>query len=67
MDCQMPELDGFETTEKIRALSPEIPIIALTANTSKQDQKRALDSGMNDFLSKPIRPEEIQEIIYHWC
>lgn len=61
MDCQMPEMDGFEATQKIRE-NPKleirnIPIIALTANAMGDDKKRCLDFGMNAFVSKPIEPE----------
>lgn len=57
MDCQMPEMDGLEATQKIRLLEnsyKSIPIIALTANAMEEDKKRCLDAGMNGFLSKPI-------------
>lgn len=57
MDCQMPEMDGLEATQKIRNQPGEyqhIPIIALTANALEEDQKRCLDAGMNSFLSKPL-------------
>lgn len=63
MDCQMPEMDGFQATRAIRDLHIEIPIIALTANTSNEDKQTAFDSGMNDFLSKPFKIDEIQNII----
>ncbi|MFT6732226.1 MAG: CheY-like chemotaxis protein [Polaribacter sp.] len=67
MECQMPEIDSFEATTKIRVLSPRLPIIALTANTSKSVRAHAFVSGMNDFISKPFRPADIQEMIYLWC
>jgi len=62
MDCQMPELDGYETTRRIRELEKtgesilEIPhrIIAMTANTMDEDQQKCLDAGMDDYLSKPV-------------
>ncbi|WP_127471531.1 response regulator [Thiomicrorhabdus aquaedulcis] len=63
MDCQMPEMDGFEATRAIRALQVDIPIIALTANTSNEDRQCAFDCGMNDFLSKPFKIDEIQAVI----
>ncbi len=63
MDCQMPEIDGFQTTIEIRKLNAKIPIIALTANTSEEDRQKAIESGMNDFLSKPFKVGDIQNII----
>jgi len=63
MDCQMPQMDGFEATKAIRSLGVSTPIIALTANTSEEDRRRAMDSGMNDFLSKPFKVDDIQAII----
>lgn len=70
MDCQMPELDGFEATERWRAsiypAASELPILALTANATKAVRERALASGMNDYLSKPIRPEILVRSIERW-
>ncbi|BCN94256.1 hypothetical protein THMIRHAM_20410 [Thiomicrorhabdus immobilis] len=63
MDCQMPEMDGFEATRTIRGLKLDTPIIALTANTSNEDKQLAFDSGMNGFLSKPFKIDEIQSLI----
>jgi signal transduction histidine kinase/AmiR/NasT family two-component response regulator len=63
MDAQMPEMDGIEATQKIRALSNEaianMPIIALTANAMQGDRQRYLDAGMNDYTSKPIDPRAL--------
>jgi len=72
MDCQMPEMDGFEATSRIRdpktgVLNPKVPIVAMTAGASKEDRKRCLDAGMDDYLSKPIRPEELAQVIKRWC
>ena len=72
MDCQMPEMDGFEATFRIRdpktgVLNPKVPIVAMTAGASKEDRKRCLDAGMDDYLSKPIRPEELAQVIKRWC
>jgi len=68
MDCQMPEMDGFEATQAIRdpgsrVRNHNITIIAITANAMKGDRSACLDAGMNDYLAKPIKLREIQEII----
>jgi signal transduction histidine kinase/CheY-like chemotaxis protein len=65
MDCQMPEMDGFEATQKIREHEAnggkKIPIIALTANAMKEDEEKCLKVGMNDFVSKPVKQEQLCE------
>ncbi|RMF24843.1 MAG: response regulator, partial [Bacteroidetes bacterium] len=58
MDLQMPEMDGVTATEHIRRQS-DIPIIALTANSSRQEMERCFKAGMNDYLAKPFQPEEL--------
>ena len=64
MDCQMPVMDGFDATREIRTHHPEpIRIIAMTANAMHGDKEKCLDAGMDDYLSKPIQPEELARAI----
>ena len=64
MDLQMPEMDGLEATQQIRAQRGEGPwIVALTANAFTEDKERCLRAGMNDYLSKPVRREELEMAI----
>ena len=69
MDINMPEMDGYTATRFIRHLdSPlsAIPIIALTADAMSEDKQRCLDAGMNGFISKPFRLEEIKEVLQQY-
>ena len=66
MDCNMPEMDGFEATAAIRGLVGEaskVPIIALTANALSEDRQRCLDAGMTDHLPKPVRREDLHDML----
>jgi signal transduction histidine kinase/ActR/RegA family two-component response regulator len=72
MDCQMPEMDGYECTQKIRVpgtgvLNPRVPIIAVTAHAMIGDKERCLDSGMDDYISKPIDPGELRSKVTRWA
>lgn len=70
MDCQMPEMDGFEASERIRMMEGvrigSVPIIAVTADAMKGARERCLDSGMNDYISKPIDIEKLKDILCKW-
>jgi two-component system sensor histidine kinase/response regulator len=68
MDMQMPEMDGVEATINMRALPQlnKLPVIAMTANAMSADRERCLGAGMNDFVSKPIEPEELWRALVHW-
>ncbi len=65
MDIQMPDMDGLEATRLIRkgSVRPDIPIIALTAHALEHERQKAIDAGMNDFLTKPIDPSQLIRII----
>jgi CheY-like chemotaxis protein len=68
MDCQMPVLDGYEATQRIRSgvvagVDPKIPVIALTANALPSDRLKCLSSGMDDFVTKPVRGEDLRQAI----
>lgn len=68
MDVQMPHLDGLQATEIIRKeVNPTVPIIALTANAFAEDRQRCLESGMNDFLSKPIDKDTLINMLYRYA
>ena len=68
MDVQMPEMDGLEATRRIvKKLGRQRPvIIAMTANVMQGDKEKCLDAGMDDYISKPIRPQKVQSALEHW-
>jgi CheY-like chemotaxis protein len=68
MDCQMPELDGYDTTRRLRrdARWANLPVIAMTADTMVGDRQRALAAGMNDHVAKPFRAADLFETVARW-
>ncbi|MGH1486894.1 MAG: response regulator [Cellvibrionaceae bacterium] len=78
MDCQMPEMDGYQATKAIRKGKADntnlgktgvfsgIPIVAMTANAMKGDREKCIAAGMDDYMSKPIDPDELQEKLHKW-
>jgi len=71
MDCQMPELDGYDATREIRnpesnVLNHNVTVVAMTANAMKEDREKCLESGMDDYLSKPVKPQELDNMLKKW-
>ena len=71
MDCEMPEVDGYEATRRIRnpatgTLNPRVPIVAVTANAMPGDREKCLRCGMDDYLAKPIEPDELAQVLAKW-
>ena len=72
MDCQMPEMDGFDATREIRKLGIKaknkkvLPIVAMTANVMSGDRERCLDVGMDDYIGKPVQREQLESVLGKW-
>lgn len=71
MDCHMPERDGFETTDCIRHYEreqdiPRVPIVAFTAAAMKGDKEHCIEVGMDDYITKPIKPHEVEKMLVKW-
>lgn len=71
MDMRMPVMDGVEAARRIRdphsgVLNPRVPILAMTANVQASDRQRCIDAGMNSFLSKPVLPEQLRQLLAEW-
>ncbi|MDX2027787.1 MAG: response regulator, partial [Alphaproteobacteria bacterium] len=70
MDCQMPEMDGFEATRRIRQAELQngkhTTIVALTADAMTGEREKCLHAGMDDYLNKPFKPEQIADMLNKW-
>ena len=71
MDVVMPEMDGFDATAQIRnpaskVMNHRVPVIAMTAHAMKGDREKCLEAGMDDYISKPVKPQELLEVVEKW-
>ena len=63
MDINMPDMNGYEATREIKKLKPDIPVVAQTAYSISGDREKILDSGFDDYISKPIKKEDLYNLI----
>jgi CheY-like chemotaxis protein len=71
MDCHMPEMDGFKATALLRdprtgAVNPKVPVIAVTASVLEGSYDKCLEAGMDDYLAKPFKPDQLHDVISRW-
>jgi CheY-like chemotaxis protein len=70
MDCQMPIMNGYETTIELRrreqGTGRHTPVIAMTASAMKGDRELCLQAGMDDYITKPIRAPQLTQVLNHW-
>jgi CheY-like chemotaxis protein len=66
MDLVMPEKDGIQATVEIRGMGYQMPIVAMTATASSKSKSKAISSGMNDYIVKPVKMESIRSVLIKW-